>query len=352
MATSGTVSTTVFTTRRLIDHAFRRCKLTPQQITSEDIETARDLLWLFLSSLASKGITLWTVEREIIPLYGYVANVPLPVGTVDLLNANLRKLHRPSGDYSASEGDAGNAFDGDIDTACVQTLGEGWIQVEFDQDTRLTSFGILPDLTETWNISIQVSDDGITWDTVWTNPEFEAEEQEWCWVDVEGIPPSRYCRLLSNDVNTILNISEFYVGNNPNEIPLSRINTDNYDSQPDKTFPGRPTEYRFDKQRTQPIMNLWPAPGPSYTFYQITARVQRYIQDVGTLRDEIEVPQRWYLAILCELSRQLAYELPQVKAEVMPTLAREASEQLNNAWTGESDGSAVQLRINISPYTR
>jgi hypothetical protein len=352
MATSGTVSTTVFTTRKVIDHAFRRCKLSPQQITAEDIVTANDLLWLFLSTIASKGIALWAVQREIIPLYGYVSSVPLPVGTVDLLNANLRNLNRPEGTYTASEGDADDAFDADIETACVQTVGEGWIQIEYDTETFLTSFGILPDATDSWNISIQVSDDGSTWETVWTNDEFEATEQEWFWVDVEGIRPTSYCRLVSNDVNTILNVAEFVAGNNPNEIPLAPINTDNYDSQPDKTAYGRPTEYRYDKQRTQPIMNLWPAPGPTYTFYQITARVQRYIQDVGTMTQEVEVPQRWYLAIICELARQLSYTLPQVKAEVMPSLESEAANQLKTAWDSESDGSAVQLRINISPYTR
>src|SRR5688572_17520457 len=112
MATSGTVSTTVFTTRKVIDHAFRRCKLAPQQISAEYIDTAKDLLWLFLSTLASKGITLWTVQKEIIPIYGYVQDVPLPVGTVDLLDANLRNIDRPTGTYDSSEGDAENAFDG------------------------------------------------------------------------------------------------------------------------------------------------------------------------------------------------------------------------------------------------
>lgn len=352
MATSGTVSTTVFTTRKVLDHAFRRCKLTPQQIAGEDIETAKDLLWLFLSSLASKGVTLWTIEKEILPMYGYVPNVPLPIGTVNLLDVNLRNIHRPTGTYTASEGDADSAFDEDIETACTQTVGEGWIQVEYDSETRLCCFGILPEVTETWNISIQVSDDGVTWETVYTNETFEAVEQEWLWVDIDGIYPKTYCRLISNDVDTILDVAEFVAGNNPNEIPLALINTDNYDSQPDKAFPGRPTEYRYDRQRTQPIMNLWPAPGPEYTFYQLVARVQRYIQDVGSLTQEIEVPQRWYLAIVCELARQLAYELPQVKAEVMPGVAAEASQQMQQALDGESDGSSTRLRINISPYTR
>jgi hypothetical protein len=351
MATSGTVSTTVFTTRKVIDHAFRRCKLNPQQITSEYIETAKDLLWLFLSTIASKGIALWAVQREIIPLYGYVQNVPLPVGTVDLLNANLRSLSRPTGTYSASEGDADNAFDADIETACVQVGAAGHITVEFESETRLTSFGILPDADGTWDYQIQVSDDGITWTTIYTATDQEMEDQEWFWVDIEGLHPTNFCRLQATGT-TVLNVAEFVAGNNPNEIPLALLNTDNYDSQPDKTFPGRPTEYRYDKQRAQPIMNLWPAPGPEYTFYQLTVRVQRYIQDVGTLTQEIEVPQRWYLAIICELARQLAYSIPEVKAEVMPGLDSEAAKQLTIAWNSEGDGSRVQLRVGIGCYTK
>lgn len=351
MATSGTVSTTVFTTRKVIDHAFRRCKLSPQQITSEYIETAKDLLWLFLSTIASKGIALWAVEREIIPLYGYVQDVPLPVGTVDLLNANLRSLSRPTGIYSASQGVADNAFDGDISTTCVQVAPGGNISVEFESETRLTTFGILPDSDGEWDFQIQVSDDGVTWTTVYTGTDQAMVDQEWFWVDVPGIPPTTFCRLLASGA-TVLDVAEFVTGNNPNEIPLALINTDNYDTQPDKTFTGRPTEYRYDKQRAQPIMNLWPAPGPEYTFYQLTVRVQRYIQDVGTLTQEIEVPQRWYLAIICELARQLGYSIPEVKAEVMPSLDSEAVKQLDIAWNGESDGSKIQLRVGIGCYTR
>lgn len=351
MATSGTVSTTVFTTRKVIDHAFRRCKLSPQQITAEYIETAKDLLWLFLSTIASKGIALWAVQREIIPLYGYVQDVPLPVGTVDLLNANLRSLSRPTGVYSSSEGTADNAFDADIETACVQVTPAGNITVQYESETRLTSFGILPDVDGDWDFQIQVSDDGIIWTTVYTATAQTMVEQEWFWIDVEGIFPANYCRLQATGT-TVLNVAEFVTGNNPSEIPLALINTDNYDTQPNKTFPGRPVEYRYDKQRTQPIMNLWPAPGPEYTFYQLTVRVQRYIQDVGTLTQEVEVPQRWYLAIICELARQLGYSIPEVKAEVMPSLDSEAAKQLDIAWNGESDGSNIQLRVGIGCYTR
>lgn len=351
MATSGTVSTTVFTTRKVIDHAFRRCKLNPQQITSEYIETAKDLLWLFLSTIAAKGIALWAVQKEIIPLYGYVQDVPLPVGTVDLLNVNLRSLFRPTGVYTSSEGVADNAFDGDIETACVQVAPGGNITVEYPSETRITTFGILPDSDGVWDFEVQTSMDGITWVTVYTGVDVAMVDQEWLWVDLQGTSPMFFTRLLATGA-TVLDVAEFYAGNFQNEIPLALINTDNYDTQPNKTFPSRPTEYRYDKQRAQPIMNLWPAPAPEYTFYQLIARVQRYIQDVGTLTQEIEVPQRWYLAIICELARQLAYSIPEVKAEIMPALAAEAAQQLKIAWDGESDGSNIQLRVGIGCYTK
>jgi len=85
MATSGTVGQTVFETRKVIDHAFRRAKIQPQQITSEHIDTALDLLFLNLSAIASYGIPLWVLEKTILPIYRGQRSVPLPVGTVDIM---------------------------------------------------------------------------------------------------------------------------------------------------------------------------------------------------------------------------------------------------------------------------
>jgi hypothetical protein len=69
MAFSNTVSQTNFNTRRVIDNAIRRCKLTAQQITAEHIDIANDQLYLFLSDLANQGAPLWCIEKQIYPLY-------------------------------------------------------------------------------------------------------------------------------------------------------------------------------------------------------------------------------------------------------------------------------------------
>ena len=131
MATSGTVSTTVFETRKIIDHAFRRCKMVPQEVTSEHIETALDLLYLWTSTLVNRGIKLWNVERILIPLYEQQFSYPMPVGTVDVLDLNLRVNERITGTtQSATEGVAENAFDGDLTTACTQTSTLGTITMD------------------------------------------------------------------------------------------------------------------------------------------------------------------------------------------------------------------------------
>ena len=70
MATSGTVSTTQFTTRQVIDHAYRRCRLGAQQITSEMIDIANDQLYLILANLANRGVQLWCIETNYAALRG------------------------------------------------------------------------------------------------------------------------------------------------------------------------------------------------------------------------------------------------------------------------------------------
>ena len=69
MAVSGTVSTTVFNTRKVIDHAYRRCRIPPEGISSEQISFALDSLYLILSMLANRGLQLWCIEKNLYILH-------------------------------------------------------------------------------------------------------------------------------------------------------------------------------------------------------------------------------------------------------------------------------------------
>jgi hypothetical protein len=109
----------------------------------------------------------------------------------------------------------------------------------------------------------------------------------------------------------------------------------------------------FDKQIQEPQVTVWPAPQFQYTFAQLVLYVSRYVQDVGMeLTNSIEVPQRWFLAIVTELAKNLAMEIAEIKPEVLAFLGPEADRQLARAWASESDGAPVWLQPRIWNYTR
>jgi len=360
MATSGTVGLTVFETRKVIDHAFRRCKIPPQGITSENIDTALDLLFLNLSSLASYGIPLWVLEKVIIPIYRGQRSVPLPVGTVDVMDFNIRDLNRTLGTTdSASEGIAANAFDSDLATSLVQTIAAGFVQTDFGANNavQVDNYGIFftNAVAETWDISIQGSQNGVAFTTLYTNAALNAVPGDWFWLDLEEQVPWRFIRLQANGL-TILNIAEFFLGNTANEIPMPKISLDDYSNLPDKNFLSRPTEYWYDKQAAaqggRQIATVWPVPDTQFTFFQYVLYVKRQIQDVGTMVQELEVPQRWYKYIVYELSVDVCMEIPEADDTRLPLLKTDLVEQTKLVWTGEDDGSPVRLTPRIGVYTR
>jgi len=363
MTTSGTVSTTVFNTGKLIDRAFGRSQLAPQKITPEYIAIAQDLLYLALSTLASKGVALWAVQKVVLPIYDAVQDVLAPLGTVDVLNANLRnitqlQLPAPGIIYTSSAGGvAANAFDNNLATACTQTAPNGALTVQFPGAGQPVVFGILPNATGTWSVAIQTSTDGITFTPIYTNTALAAITGQWQWIDVQGIPEAGvlYVRLQASG-GTTLNVTEFVTGAAPQEIPIAKINRDNYSNYPNKWFQGRPLEFWYNKSIPQPTLTLWPSPQLQFTFSQIVLYVQRYVQDVGTLTQTIEVPQRWFLAILTRTAKELMFMIPEIAKGMSDTdkaaLLQEDKDRWAEGWASETDSSPVMMRPNIRAYTR
>jgi hypothetical protein len=354
MPFSGTVSTTVFNVGKVIDRAFGRCKLAPQQITPEYIQIAKDLLYAFLSTLGNEGIPLWAQKKMILPIYEGVQDVLLDPQVIDVLNANLRTSTRLTGIAQlSSEGDPSLAFDSNLATACVQVTPGGYIACQLGASFNPSTFGFMPNVSGTWDFAFQVSGDGVTWRTVYTGSQVSVVDGEWFWADVQGIPEVgvTWLRMLALNT-TVLNVTELVFEDAPNEIPIAKVNRDDYANLPNKWFTGRPVQFWYDKQVPNPILTLWPVPQFQYTFNQIVLYVNRYIMDVGDLTDSIEVPQRWLLAIITELGRQLAMNIPEVKTEVLMYLGPEADSSLKKAWASETDQSPTFLRPRIWNYTR
>ena len=328
MAYSNTVSQTVFDTRRVIDNAVRRCKLTAQQITSEYIDIANDQLYLLLGNLANQGVPLWCIEKLIVPLYTGNGVIDLPTRIVDILNSNLRYLLEVSGT--------------DTDTSTTHT-------VAFGSDTFVTTVGVL------WSqasvpIALERSDDLVTWTTVQEETP-EAVEGEWSWYDLDTSVATGYFRVRA--VTGTLGFDQIYLGNTPTEIPLARLNRDDYTNLPNKSFQSnRPLQFWFNRSIPYPQMYLWPVPNDQAEVYQLTLWCHRYIMDVGTMTEQVEVPQRWYDALVSGLAAMLALELPDVDPGLIPILDAKAAQSLATAQAEERDNSPITWAPNISMYTR
>lgn len=327
MAYSGTVSQTTFDTRKVIENAARRCKLPPQSLSAEHIEVAKDQLYLLLSDLSNRGIQLWCIEKQIYPLYDGVGDVTLELGTLDVLNSNLRTLQQVTGINT--------------DTSTSRT-------VFFPTPTFVTTVGIK------WSaagvpLSLQRSDDGVSWTTIQTETP-TASAGEWTWFDLDSSVAAPYFRVLATSGS--LGFSRIYLGNTPTEIPLARLSRDDYTNLPNKSFQSnRPLQFWFDRQVQRPVMHLWPVPNNSAEDYQIVLWRQRYIMDVGSMTQEIEVPQRWYDAIVAMLAAKLAMEYVEVDAQMIPMLDAKAKEALYFAQQEERDNSPMKILPNIAMYT-
>jgi hypothetical protein len=328
MAYSNTVSQTVFNTRKVIENAIRRCKMPAESITAEYVDIANDQLYLLLSDLANMGAPLWCIEKQILPLYDGEGYITLDTKIVDILNSNLRQLQSVTGTNTTTSTTRTIAFSGDT---FVTTVGVRWTAASVP-------------------IALERSVDNIVWTTIQTETPV-AISGEWTWYDLDSSIATPYFRVRAT--SGTLNFSEIYTGNTPTEIPLARMNRDDYTNLPNKSFQSnRPLQFWYDRLIPNPVMRLWPVPNSGAITSQIVLWVQRYIMDVGTMTQEIEVPQRWYEAIVAMLAAKMALEIMEVDAGLISLLDAKAERALYVAQAEERDNSPMMMAPNIAVYTR
>lgn len=352
MAYSGTVGATRISVQTLIDHGARRCGKLAEELTSEQVVSSKESLFYLLSNLSNRGIQYWAIDTVIFGTKPDQAIYYLPEGSVDALNVLYRTMNRPTGAYTASSGVAVNAFDSNVDTKCIQSSPNGNIAVNYGVNNQIYSgsIGILPGVSGNFHIIFETSDDGVTWNTLYDTGVEAWVDNTWLWYNIDPGASKTWYRMRETGGNT-LNVREFYVGNMAREVPMARLNRDDYTSLPNKNFTAnQPYQFWFDRTIPQPSLNLWPV--PSNAFVQIVTWYSRQIMDVGALSGELEIPQRWFLAIQSMLAHQMSMELPQVPLDRIMLLKGQADEYLFQAEQEERDKSPIYFAPNISVYTR
>jgi hypothetical protein len=287
---------------------------------------ALESLRFMLNELANIKTPSWCIEKQVLPMYQNQPIVTLPVGTVEVLNLNYRVLQ---------------LLDGTVTTGSTSYV------VNFTTPTVVNTVGVK------WSaaavpLTFQVSTDGVAWTTVGTQSTVAAAGNI-TWTDISGALPYQYFRFTAASP---ISYDAVTLGNLPQEIPLGQLNRDSYVNQSNKVFPGRPSNYYFQRDLPEPVVNLWPAPFSASEQAQLVLWRHRQIMDTQNLRQEVEIPDRWQEAIINGLAARVAAETPSVDMNLIPVLEQKAAMSQQRAWDGDNDGSPIQINPGIGAYTK
>lgn len=326
MTTSGTVATTTIDTAIVIDCAVRRVGLAPATLTPEQLDTASINLYLILTSIINRGVNLWCVEKQIVGLYENQASYTLPDGTIDVLNAT----YRDSSQLTPTE-----------------TVNAANWTFLFSAATAVKTVGILFGNSASYSLILEYSSDGVTYTTARAIGSTTETAGKWKWYDIDPSFEALYFRVRES-VSGSVNFTDVILANTNHEIPIEKFSRDTYTSQPNKNSPGRPLQYWYDKQTT-PVMTFWPVPND--TNAQVVIWRQRQVQDVGSLQQKLEIPERWFEATIWMLAKNLAFELQGVDSDRRKECVAMAKVYLEEAEDGETDSAPIYIAPNLRPYT-
>lgn len=352
MSTSGTVGQTTITVQSLIDHGARRAGKLAEELTSEQVMAAKESLYYLLSNLANRGIQYWCINKIVVGLIPDQSFYYLPVGTVDVLNANYRTLTSVTTGANSTSGVTANAFNGIGTSTCLLTSNTGSIGINngANNPVYIATIGILPAVSGSVTIDLQYSNDNITWTTIQSPGATTWTSGTWIYYDLPTSATAQYWRI-KQSAGVNMGFYQVVFGTMPIAIPMARMNRDDYSNLPNRNFTSlRPLQYWFNRTIDQPNMELWPVPNSIQP--QLELWLHRQIQDVGALSGEIEIPQRWYLAIQAGLAHQMSMELPSVDLQRIQYCEQQWEKYWLQAEQEERDKSPIYFAPNISPYTR
>ena len=351
MAYSGTTNQTKINVGQLIEFAFREAGKPAEEQTAQYIDAGKQALFYILQNLSNRGVNLWMLENKLIGTVTDQTVITLPEGTVDVREANWRYIVTPaiSQAIPTTNPDAGNLFDQNLDTYATSTALQNYFGAGYSGGMRIYQIGFNSYGNSTYNFVFETSQDGITWTVRETLPSITLKDREWYYFPIDPTPEYVFYRLRETVAPTF-SLRQLSFSYTQQDIPLSRLNRDDYWNLPNKQFESqRSLQYWFDRQIT-PQMYLWPIPNDDFQVFQLI--IEKQLQDVGTLTNELYVPNRWIAAIQKQLSHQVAMQLPGVDLPRIQYLEQQANLWYEMAAAEERDKSPIYYTPNISYYTR
>jgi hypothetical protein len=359
MAYSGTTNQTKINVDQLVSYAFRDAGKTAEEITPEYVDAAKQALFYNLQNLSNLGVNLWLLEDFVIGAQTNQPWITLPPGTIDVREANWVYIVNPSitSALPISNPNSPALFNqttnADLNLHATSTLNENWFGASYSPGTRIFYVGFnayCPGTTATYNLDFEVSNDGITWNVWESFPATTLADREWAYFTINATQEFYYFRIKNRTTTATFSLRAIQFAQSQQVIPLARLNRDDYWNLPNKQFPSqRSLQYWYDRQ-IDPSMYLWPVPNNNYQVFQLI--IEKEMQDVGTLTNEIYVPNRWITSVQASLSHKLSLQLPGVDVTRIQYLEGQADKLFMQANNEERDKSPIYFQPNISYYTR
>ena len=355
MAYSGTTNQTKINVDQLISYAYRDAGKTAEEMTPEYVDAAKQALFYNLQNLSNLGVNLWLLENYLIAPLATQQSLTLPPGTIDVREANwVYVINSQASEYlPVTNIDSPAVFDQNLSLVSTSEIGKPYFGIQYQNSLPVFYVGFNayadPGTTTTYNFAYEVSDDGVTWTTVEQFPETTLSDKEWAYFNINITPQHNYYRLRET-VLPQFSIRQMVFSTSQQIIPLARLNRDDYWNLPNKQFPSaRALQYWFDRT-IDPSMYLWPVPNNDFQLFQLI--IEKEMQDVGSLTNELYVPNRWITSVQASLSHKLALQLPGVDLPRITYLEQQADKLYQQAADEERDKSPIYFQPNISYYTR
>jgi hypothetical protein len=355
MAYSGTTGQTTINVDQLISYAFREAGKTGEEVTPEYVDAGKQALFYNLQNLSNRGVNLWLLENQ---LYGAVTaqqQLVLPKTVIDVRESNwVYIINSAASAYlPVSNAASPTVFDLDLDQVATSTVGANYFGLTYPQPQPVFYVGFngyaAGGGVTTYNFAYEVSDDGITWKLIQQFPATTLADREWKYFNISTTPNYQYYRLRET-VATTFSIRQIVFSTSQQVIPLARLNRDDYWNLPNKQFPSvRSLQFWFDRQ-IEPSMYLWPVPNNDFQMFQLIVEVQ--MQDVGSLTNQIYVPDRWINCIQKQLSHSLSLQFPDVNLDRIGYLEMQAEKAFLQASEEDRDKSPIYFQPAIGYYTR
>lgn len=354
MAYSNTTGQTKVNVDQLIAYAFRDAGRTAEEMTPEYADAGKQALFYNLQNLSNMGVNLWLLENKLIGTVNAQQYITLPATTIDVREANwVYTINQQiSNALPVSNVNSALLFDGTLDGYATSTIGANWFGASYSPAQRVFYVGFnayAPGGTATYNFVFETSEDGVTWTTQQVFPATTLADREWAYFNIE-VTPTHTAYRVRETVATTFSLRQLVFSQSQQVIPMARLNRNDYWSLPNKQFPSnRALQYWFDRQ-IDPKMYLWPVPNNDFQMFQLI--IEKQMQDVGELTNEIYVPDRWIACVQAQLSHKLSMQIPGVDLNRITYLEAQANKLFLQASEEDRDKSPIYFQPNISYYTR